>query len=539
MRILFVIFLFFQFAGFSAFGQNWNSIVTSSSAEQNSGITTKAYNNKVYFAGVYQDLMSIGFNSVVGISNNDIFFGKTNHSGFTEWIKPINGTAIDRVSNIDVVGDEIMISGNFSDSLFVGDDTLVNNYQNGAFLAYFDTLGNHLRTWVPDVYNADIIDFEYDSQGNLLMTGEFFQHFVYGNFTMTVNSGLNFFLLKYDPVQDSILWGVYSQGSANLGRQLTIDPNDEIYVTGSYNDGTYFIDTLLNTGNANHNMFIVNVDSDGNRDWITTLEGTGEVHGYGIDSDDSSNVFVVGEFEGVIDIQGEIHTSEGYFDGIVIKYNDIGQRVWSQGIGGYDSDEGYDLVLDANFDPIVMLEAGDSCLFRSDTLFSHGFNEPLLVKIKNSNGDLIWSKRLFSTQTSGIVNAAAISIDGNFIALTGINRTSIEFNSNIYLAPNNKDFYVTILEDSLTYYLDIKPNESIEMSEIKLYPNPARSSITLKSSQIINELLIFDLKGNLIQRLFVNKANPSVIVSDFEQGIYFVQVVIGEKFETHKLVKID
>lgn len=514
-------------------------IITGSSANQNEAKAVKVYQNKVYFGGIFEDQVNIGFNSALGINHNDIFIGKTSLAGFTEWIFPIAGTAIDNISHLDVVGDEIMISGQYSDTLFVGTDTLVNEYQNATFIAYFDTSGNFLRTWEPDVFNADIKDFAYDSDGNLMMTGEFYQHFTYGGFSMTMNSGLNFFLLKYSPTLDSVLWGVYSQGNANYGISLAIDQDDNTYTTGAYNDGTFFIDTLINTGNSNHNMFISKIDTDGNQLWITTLEGTGEVHGYAVDCDDSSNVFAVGEFEGVMDAQGTVLTSNGLFDGVILKYNSNGDLQWAEGLGGTDTDEAYDVLLDDNLDPIVLLEAGVDPLYQSQTLYTHGFNEPLLVKLKNSDGSLVWDQRLYATQTSGVVNANVISRENDFIAIAGINRTGIEFNMVPYSAPNNKDFYVAVLEDSLTYHLSLEEQEEQEeFEEVLLYPNPVLDQVYISSQKPFDFLEIFDMRGNPVLSKSVNTTKLAVTMSDFTPGLYLIRMKFGDEFKTHKVLKI-
>lgn len=516
------------------FCQNWQSIITGSSPNQNEGITTEVYENKVYFGGIFEDLVSIGFNSANGLNGKDLFIGKTTLNGFTEWLIPINGTALDRISNIELSGDRLLVSGVFTDSLFLGTDTLINDYQTGAFIAYFDTLGNYIDVWAPDVYNADFKDFDYDSQGNLLITGDFYQHLTYGSFTMTGTGG-NFFLLKYSPSLDSVLWAVQSQGDANYGIKMALDHNDNIYTTGAYNDGTYFIDTLINTGNLNHNMFVSKVDVNGNHLWLTTIEGTGEVHGFGIACDDTSNVFVVGEFEGVLDVQGNILTSNGSYDGIIVKYDSSGNYVWAENIGGTNSDEAYEIKLDKNNDPIVLLEAHSGAEYKGQTLFTNGFNEPLLVKIRNSDASLIWDRRLYSTQTSGVVQCVSMSQNNDYIAITGANRTSIVFNSQNYPAPNTKDFYVTILKDSLTYHLGIE-EEYATVSEIQIYPNPTTDLIFLRCSIPIRSLLLYDSKGNLVQQKDVNKLNSTMKLNGLNNGIYFLIIHTQGKFETRKLI---
>lgn len=509
-----------------SYSQSWKSIVTSLCTDQNEGVSSKMYNGSQYFTGVYRGNMSIGFNSISGWAFDDIFIGKSDLNGYTSWLINIKGDQIDRSNHIDVINNQIVVSGTFSDSLFIGNDTLVNPNQRSVFMAFFDTLGNHISTFVPDVYNAEFRHFQEDGDGNILIVGDFYNQFNYGGFSMTSTSGLNFFLAKYDPVQDSILWAVQATQGSSEGKRISIDQNNNVYVVGLYNEGSYFIDTLLLTGNGNHNLFVSKFDTDGNKLWIKTVEGIGEVHGYGIATDTASNVFLIGEFEGNLTIGGNLYTSGGFYDAMLVKFDQNGSVLWSEAFGGSNSDEGYDIVLDDNMDPIIMIEAGEDVIYKGQTLSVNGWNEPMLLKVKNDNGDLIWYKSLASTTTSGLVNGMTISREGNFIALTGINRSSILFNGNSFVSANMKDFYAVILEDSLTYFLDL--DASIDQPEVLMYPNPATDKITIRSSNLMDKVELFSINGQRISEVNVNTYDYTILLSYIEPGLYIVHATIGE-----------
>ena len=158
----------------------------------------------------------------------------------------------DAVNHIDIIDDTILVSVNFTDTLFIENDTLSTPHLNATCIAYFDTLGNYIKSFQPDVYLATFRDFDIDSEGNLILCGQFFQFFNYGNFSMDVLTGSNFFLMKYNPYSDSIVWAVNAYGNSSEGAQISLDENDNIYAVGSHNDETVFIDTLLYTGSINH-----------------------------------------------------------------------------------------------------------------------------------------------------------------------------------------------------------------------------------------------------------------------------------------------
>lgn len=524
---------FFCFFSNGARAQEWLSLVYPYATDQNYGVSIDVHQSKQYFTGVYKGDLSVGFNSIQGISDDDIYFGKASVDGYTEWIQAINGTAIDRPNKIIADEDKLFISGIFSDSLYIGNDTLTTIYQKAAFLACFDTLGNYVKTFHPDAYNIEFQDFVIDEDGNLIITGDFYQFFNHGTYSMNVITGLNFFLIKYNLAHDEIIWGTFASGSSSIGRKVDLDSDGNIYVTGSYNDQTNFVDTLLTSESGNHNLFVAKFNSNGDKIWVRTAEGFDEVHGYGIVSDAVGNTFVVGEFEGSVSLQGVSMTSAGLYDVLIAKYDTDGSLVWAEQAGGPESDEGYDVEIDANGDIIVLADASTDVTYRGLTIEISGWDEPLLLKIASSTGELIWSKRLHSTPTSGFVNGTDLTIEDSIIAITGINRSAILFDGNVFTAANSKDFYTAILVDSLTYHLGLS---AIEDPEISVYPNPCSDYVNIEG-KVIQEIAIFDLSGKEVLRIYENDLHHSISTSHLMNGVYVVKYsILGNSYSTKLLV---
>ncbi|MEY3237759.1 MAG: hypothetical protein RI883_1860 [Bacteroidota bacterium] len=526
-------FAWFYFLCITIHAQEWHSLAYPFATDQNYGVSIDMHHSKQYFTGVYKGQLSIGFNSLSGLSNDDIFFGKASLDGYTEWIQAINGTEIDRPNKIVALNDKLFVSGIFSDSLFIGNDTLKTIHQKAAFLATFDTLGNYITTFHPDAYNIEFEDFVIDEDGNMVITGEFYQFVNHGDFSMNVVTGLNFFLIKYNPSLDKIIWGVFASGSSSIGRKVDLDGNGNIYVTGSYNDQTNFVDTLLTANNMNHNLFVAKFDASGNIIWVRTAEGEDEVHGYGIASDESGNVFVVGEFEGTVSLQGNIMTSAGLYDILIAKFDTDGNLVWAHKAGGPESDEGYDVEIDANQDIIVLSDASIDVTYRGSNIDVSGFDEPLLMKIANTTGELIWSKRLYSTPTSGLVNGVDLTIEDTIIGMIGINRSDILFDGNLVQSANLKDFYTAILVDSLTYHLGFS---KFEVEIVSVYPNPCSDYFRIHGN-IENDLSVYDLSGKEIIHLKDYQSNYPISTSHLNSGVYLIKYkILGTTYSTKIII---
>ena len=79
--------------------------------------------------------------------------------------------------------------------------------------------------------------------------------------------------------------------------------------------------------------------------------------------------------------------------------------------------------------------------------------------------------------------------------------------------------------------------ETFKNSSFKLYPNPTEGKVSISSPQIIKSVAIYDLLGKRIMNINGNSKKLNLNVSQFEQGMYLIDI-IGEnnKVETKKLM---
>ena len=79
--------------------------------------------------------------------------------------------------------------------------------------------------------------------------------------------------------------------------------------------------------------------------------------------------------------------------------------------------------------------------------------------------------------------------------------------------------------------------ETFKNSSFKLYPNPTEGKVSISSPQIIKSVAIYDLLGKRIMNINGNSKKLNLNVSQFEQGMYLIDI-IGEnnKAETKKLM---
>ncbi len=73
--------------------------------------------------------------------------------------------------------------------------------------------------------------------------------------------------------------------------------------------------------------------------------------------------------------------------------------------------------------------------------------------------------------------------------------------------------------------LSINKNDLQTLDVIELYPNPSNTFITLShKNDVLNNIEIYDVKGNLIYKINSKGLNENIDVSKLSKGVYFIKV---------------
>ncbi|MFH1675383.1 MAG: hypothetical protein ABIC40_00055 [bacterium] len=147
------------------------------------------------------------------------------------------------------------------------------------------------------------------------------------------HSSMDCFLIKFDQ-SGFYEWGLNWDGEDNnpnlsddCGTDLTIDPNDNLYVTGWF-EGQSDLDPGkkydIHVSKGKEDAFISKFDTDGNYQWARNWGGTGEYEmGLGVTTDLSGNIYVTGNFQSITDFDPgpgiDEHSTNGTDDAFLIK----------------------------------------------------------------------------------------------------------------------------------------------------------------------------------------------------------------------------
>jgi len=218
-------------------------------------------------------------------------------------------------------------------------------------------------------------------------------------------------------------------GSTNLdqGTDLQLDNIGNIYTTGFF-EGTVDFDPTIN-GSVNLNsaglrdFYIAKYDGLGQLAWAKAIGGGNQDYSKSIQVDGAGNIYVLGDFSGLVDFDPSAGFSlqdvNGASDIFIAKYNPQGDFVWVKTFGGIGIESSKDLIVGGQGNIYI---AG---IFQGTTDFdpnggvvnltSSGAFDSFILKL-DSNGNYVWVKSIQGTN-SNFINQIVLDYSGNVNAV--------------------------------------------------------------------------------------------------------------------------
>ena len=349
-RMLLVLVFCFSFSNFHSYAQSpfWQDVFKAGGTDNEAGLgIAKDANGNTYVTGVFKSSSLVFGNTVLSSAGDyDFFIVKYDSLWNVEWMRSAGGANEDRGNAIAV-------------------DAAGNAYVTGAFA-------------------SDSITF--------------------GNITLVSSNGTyDIFIVKYDP-QGNVSWAK-SMGAPlyNSGNSIALDPNDNIYVTGSYNNDTISFGNniiLVSDPGSSTNIFVAKYDSTGSCMWARNAAGQTATQGNGITADANGNSYVTGDFatDSVVFGNFTLINNGTYSNVFIVKYDSSGNVVWAKSFGGNNLDQGTSISADAIGNTYTTgFFYSSSVIFGSNiTITNSGLADVFVVKL-DSSGNVIWAKEAGAT----------------------------------------------------------------------------------------------------------------------------------------------
>jgi len=404
------------------------------------GMTLDKLNN-VIITGNYEGAIDLGGGFSLPTSDtNDVFLIKHNKDGNLLWAKGFGKTGVQKGE--DVVTDKdnnIIVVGNFADSINFGGTTLKSNGVEDIFIAKFDATGNHL--WSKsfgDALSQKAIKVAVDVSGNIYFSGNFRGSFDFGNGLLTGGSLGNIFIVSFDPNGNSIWSKEFGDGFPLSVTGLTIDKNSNILLSGWFTSTIDFGGGQI-TATGAPDIFLTKFTSAGTHIWSTGYFGPGSQNQLKITTDKDNNIILTGVYSGKMNFGNFTITSKGASDIFLAKLNPDGTNFfWVKSFGSQANEYSRNLATDTIGNIYLtgyffyLLDLGGGMVLQSA-----GNNDIFMAKF-DANGNYIWSKNFGDANNVQKGENIVVDEQGNFFA-SGTFAGVVNFGGKDYMAPTNID----------------------------------------------------------------------------------------------------
>ena len=389
--------------------------------------------DNIYITGTSQGANLFGKNATSG-TTDDIFVAKLNSSGVIQWVYAAGGTGRDRGRKIalDSSGN-IYVTGYYWSTVDFGGGNVTSNGNWDAFLLKLDSSGTF--QWVKSYgsnYNDLGRDVAIDSNDNIYMLGNYRYTVDFGGGDEINNNNSDIFLVKFN--SSGVFQWVYTAGASESddSRALALDSNDNLYITGSFRDTVNFGGGNITAANLD-DLFILKLNSAGAYQNIYTSNIFTTQKGKGLAVDSSGNIYATGTFSGTVDFGGGNITSSGN-DIYLLKLNSSFAFQWVKRFavdnGSTGQALGLAVTVDEDGNVYSVGQIGGSVDFGGGTINFGSQDDAYIVKY-DSSGSFQWSKTFGSASANNIDKTQDIVIDSNgfVIAVGEVESQNIDFTS--------------------------------------------------------------------------------------------------------------
>ncbi|MCT8340618.1 T9SS type A sorting domain-containing protein [Flavobacteriaceae bacterium TK19130] len=374
-----------------------------------------------------------------------------------------------------------------------------------------DVAGNNgsLDYWVVKIDAVGTIEWEnaYGGSGNdrgrlLLQTND--GGFLVGGYSSSVNgdissnNGVNdFWIVKIDS-NGALQWEHSYGGSDSEYPYKAIQTADNGFIIvgdTESNDG----DISLNQGEKD--IWVIKTDATGNLEWQKTFGGSESETGFDVLELPDGGYRIIGDSESA---DGDISNPKGFYDIWMLKLDANGTLLSEKSYGGNSNESASTLLL--TDDGYII--SGFSLSSTGDVSNNYGNNDVWVLKI-NEGEEIEWEKNYGGTH-SDTAQAMTFGSDGN---LTFFAQT---FSEDIDVSENQgeRDYWIVKLEEILS-------NNSVEIFNVKVYPNPASDVLFIEASIPIATLQLLNVLGQTVHSA---SKTSQLDVSGVSKGGYFLRI---------------
>jgi len=342
--------------------------------------------------GTFQGSADFADYTLISEGDKDVFLAKYNGSGHLLCAKRMGGPDIDDVVGVstDALGN-VYLAGDFIGTATFGSTQLVSEGDSdifNIFIAKCDPAGNFI--WAiraGGVEGGWAACMETDVGGN--------SYVIWNNMTYNLSSGefdYDIFLNKFDTYGNRIWEKRDAQNGNAWARGMSLDCEGNMYVTGDLTDMAQFDDKMV-LGEGDDDIFVVKYLATGEVAWVKGAGGSERDRGFEIAANACNQIVVTGYFKGDVRFESECLSSRGGSDIFLAAYDGSGGLLWVEQGGGDGTDVGYGLDTDDLGQIFLIGQMGGSA-YLGDQMLSGKGGADIVIGKYDASGEVVWAKNM-------------------------------------------------------------------------------------------------------------------------------------------------
>jgi hypothetical protein len=493
-------------------------------------ITTDGNGNS-YVAGSYFGSITFGNTTLSNAGIMDIFIVKYDASGNVLWAKSAGGNDNDCPKSIalDPTGG-VFITGYFrSHSVLFDNIALINSGSADVFLVKYDASGNALWAIGAGGTGQDNgYGVAADLSGNAYITGDFeFDDLHFGNTTLNYSgNNLDMFIAKYD-ASGNLIWARSEAGSEfESGQSIATDAQGNFYLTGTFSDTIRFGTTML-LGTGARDIFVTKYDTSGAASWARSAQGDNFDIGSSIAAFPDGRTYLTGfYFSSVIVFGNDTLQNAGGSDIFIVEYDPSGNLLKAINAGGPGSETSQSIVILSEESSCITGDFSSPLInFGNTTLINSGIGNFFVAK--ESAGTFDWA--LSPNGYSNIGRNISTDGSGSLYMTGGFADSSLNLGNFTLLNTGTRNCFIGRLDVQAA-----TADQNQISNSVDIYPNPCSGNFNVQSDDLIDEIQIRNLVGQLIYNLKPHSSKLNVSLEN--DGVYNLTITGGNQTLTRKLV---
>ncbi|MCH2023621.1 MAG: T9SS type A sorting domain-containing protein [Saprospiraceae bacterium] len=335
-------------------------------------------------------------------------------NSLAQTVLAIGEVGAEEAVEVIVYNDVFVVGGTYQQQL--GNDVCKGN--SDVFLQQYDVYGQLNWQYVFGGNNNELLKaLTCASDGSIYSASVFSDSLFYTNSDTIVYSLQQAVIINKHDQQGDLIWAkcLNAQSLVNV-EDIVCDLNDNIYITGSFQD-TFMLDSTLQlNGTSKNDVFLIKIDKGGTILWARQSTFAEEAEGTALAIDSLNNVYLGGNFKGDFSMmQDSFQAHWVYPDIFLCKVDSIGNFLWQKHFGGaYDNNckeikwvHDY-LYLGGNFKGSLNIDSIELATAYRDW-------DAFITKL-DLNGDVLWASQ---SQTESDCFLEDFCVTENYLIICG------------------------------------------------------------------------------------------------------------------------